>query len=250
MPPIVNSNETRLTSKTKNIFIDVTGVDLNKCNIVLNTISVMFSEYCGEKFSVEPVEIVSSYDQSSTITPNLNERAVKTNRTYLNKLASTSLDMKTITTCLEKMALRCEVLSEEELLVQVPIFRSDIMHPCDIAEDLAISFGYNNIQKKSLITLCHGSQTPINKLTELIRIEFSNSEFIECLTFSLLSKKDNFHNLNIKEYDCVEITGSKTPEFEVFRSSLMPGLFKTIESNRDLKVILIHTASFQDLRDL
>lgn len=28
----------------------------------------------------------------------------------------------------------------------VPIFRGDVLHACDIAEDLAISFGYNNIE--------------------------------------------------------------------------------------------------------
>lgn len=29
--------------------------------------------------------------------------------------------------------------------IEVPFYRTDIMHQCDIAEDLAIGYGFNNI---------------------------------------------------------------------------------------------------------
>jgi len=29
--------------------------------------------------------------------------------------------------------------------VEVPMYRSDILHPCDVAEDVAIAYGYNNV---------------------------------------------------------------------------------------------------------
>jgi len=35
LPPIINSHATRITQKTKNVFIDITGTDLTKCKIVL-----------------------------------------------------------------------------------------------------------------------------------------------------------------------------------------------------------------------
>ncbi len=40
-----------------------------------------------------------------------------------------------------------EVLSIEGDLINIsaPFYRSDILHQCDIAEDFAIAFGYNNI---------------------------------------------------------------------------------------------------------
>lgn len=33
----------------------------------------------------------------------------------------------------------------EKVCVKVPPVRSDILHPCDIAEDIGIAYGYNNI---------------------------------------------------------------------------------------------------------
>lgn len=35
----------------------------------------------------------------------------------------------------------------KELKVEVPFVRSDILHACDIAEDVGIAYGYNNIPK-------------------------------------------------------------------------------------------------------
>ena len=32
-------------------------------------------------------------------------------------------------------------------MVEVPPTRADVLHPCDIAEDIGIAFGYNNIPR-------------------------------------------------------------------------------------------------------
>ena len=46
MPPIINSEHSKITLNTRNVFIDVTATDLTKLGIVVNIISTMFSEYC------------------------------------------------------------------------------------------------------------------------------------------------------------------------------------------------------------
>ena len=45
------------------------------------------------------------------------------------------------------MSLKTEVKGEDELHVQISPTRHDIIHPCDIYEDVAIGYGYNNIEK-------------------------------------------------------------------------------------------------------
>jgi len=42
---------TKITLDTKNVFIDVTGTDLNKCKIVLDTLVTMFSCHCSGQFT-------------------------------------------------------------------------------------------------------------------------------------------------------------------------------------------------------
>ena len=45
------------------------------------------------------------------------------------------------------MYLKTEVNKDNELLVEVPPTRHDVIHPCDIYEDIAIAYGYNKIHR-------------------------------------------------------------------------------------------------------
>lgn len=97
------------------------------------------------------------------------------------------------------MSLNCEkTLNEKELLIKVPPTRSDILHACDIAEDLAIAFGYDNIKKIPTTTICNGYQQPISKLTEIFRQELAMSGYTEALTFALVSKEDAIIKMGYK----------------------------------------------------
>lgn len=51
MPPIINSEHSKITLNTRNVFVDVTALDETKLAIVVNMIVTMFSEYCGEPFT-------------------------------------------------------------------------------------------------------------------------------------------------------------------------------------------------------
>lgn len=46
MPPIINSEHSKITLNTRNVFIDVTATDQTKLDIVVNIVAAMFSEYC------------------------------------------------------------------------------------------------------------------------------------------------------------------------------------------------------------
>lgn len=71
--------------------------------------------------------------------------------------------------------------------VVVPPTRHDILHACDILEDVAIAYGYNNIEKTFPKVNTVGSQFFLNKLTDQLRYEISRSGYTEALTFSLVS---------------------------------------------------------------
>jgi phenylalanyl-tRNA synthetase beta chain len=50
LPPIVNGDHSKIGLHTKNIFIDATGTDLKKLEIVLDTLVTLFSQYCRTPF--------------------------------------------------------------------------------------------------------------------------------------------------------------------------------------------------------
>ncbi len=236
VPPIINGMHTKMTINTKNVLIDITGLDYTKCVIVLKILIAMFSKYCSEPFTVEQVKVTTTKNGESKLYPDCEPRKFVTNIDYLKQ---TSGIPKTVTTdeivdLLAKMELSSKQLNEKELEVNAPITRSDILHQCDIAEDLAIAYGYNKIEKLNVNTLCHGKPQPYNKLSDLFRNEMAYNGYVEFLNMALLSKKDMFNNLLEENEDekTAKISYSKTKEFEYIRNSLIPGILKSIEANK------------------
>lgn len=45
------------------------------------------------------------------------------------------------------MSLKSKVKDNDKLVVEIPPTRHDVIHPCDIYEDIAIAYGYNKIEK-------------------------------------------------------------------------------------------------------
>ena len=235
LPPIINSQHTKMTLNTHNVLLDITGIDLTKCEIVLNTLIAMFSVYCKNPFTVEEIKVINQKTGEGKIYPDLTPRKFQVDINYLKTITGIyDILPEKITKLLEKMELSAKILNPNEIEVLVPITRSDILHPCDIAEDLAISYGYNNIKKELTTTKTHGVQQPYNKLADLFRDEMAMGGYVEFLTMALLSHKDMFTNLLSEKRDdkTVQILYSKSKEFEYIRSSLIPGILKSIEGNK------------------
>lgn len=232
MPPIINSDHSKITLNTKNVFIDITANDLTKAHITLHTIIAAFSQYCDDMFTVEPVKVIDPQGREH-VTPRMNERDVQVDVGYINRIIGTKLSSVEICKLLNKMSLTSQEESESKVKVRVPITRSDILHPCDIAEDVGIAFGYNNIEKRLPKTITIAKQQPLNLLTDLLRAEIAQAGFIEIMTFALISFDENYDKLR-RERDnlAVEISNPKTLDFQMPRTTLLPGLLRTLASNK------------------
>jgi phenylalanyl-tRNA synthetase beta chain len=238
LPPIINGEHSKIKLSTKNVFIECTATDLTKANIVLNMVVTMFSQYCSVPFQVEPVEVIYEATQEKQLLPDLSNREFDVSLGYLNKGIGIEVTLDKARELLNKMQLWSKTVDLEKglLKVIVPPVRTDIIHPCDIMEDLAIAFGYNNIQKTFPKSMTIAKQQPLNKLSGLLRELCAQAGFTEALTWSLISKKDNFLNMRL---DPTEIAAAvelgparKSLEFEIVRTSLIPGLLKTLSHNR------------------
>lgn len=53
MPPIINSEHSKITLNTRNVFIDSTATDPTKLAIVIDVLVMMFAQYCQEPFTYE-----------------------------------------------------------------------------------------------------------------------------------------------------------------------------------------------------
>merc|ERR1719297_710317 len=238
LPPIINGEHSKITLNTKNIFFEVTATDLTKASIVLDTLVTMFSQYCDKPFTVEPVQTVLPGGEILTY-PKLNSRTETVSAKKVNSNIGISLSPDRMAELLTKMCLPTSV-SGDQLTVTIPPTRADVLHPADIYEDVAIAHGYNNIVKTIPKTLTVAKQLPINKLTDQLRESTAQAGFTEALTFSLCSRDDVATKMrkDIKNIPAVHISNPKTLEFQVARTSLLPGLLKTVQANRKMPLPL------------
>ncbi|XP_033097809.1 phenylalanine--tRNA ligase beta subunit-like [Anneissia japonica] len=237
MPPIINGDHSKLTTETKNIFIESTATDLTKAKIVLDTLVTMFSQYCTEKFQVESVEVIYEEDGRSCIYPELQYRHEVIPVDLINKKIGINESADDIASLLTKMCLASEVVDNgENVNVEVPPTRADVIHACDVIEDVAIAYSYNRIKERIPQTSTVGAQFPINKLSDLLRQEVAASGYTEALTFALCSRDDISVKLlkELKDTKAVHIGNPKTLEFQVARTTLLPGILKTIACNKNM----------------
>ncbi|KJH45321.1 phenylalanine--tRNA ligase, B5 domain protein [Dictyocaulus viviparus] len=240
MPPIINGNHSKITLNTKNVFIEATATDLHKAVVVLDTIVVIFSQYCQEPFTVEPVEVFYEKDGRREIYPELKCREMMVRVSQINAKIGFQLDAQTMAELLTRMSLDAEIVAENTLKVIIPPSRHDILHECDIAEDVGIAYGFNNLVPRLPESNTVAIAFPLNKLSDLLRCEIAAAGWTEALNFALCSRED----ISVRLRDqkalsmAVHISNPKTQEFQVARSSLLPGLMKTLSSNRDMPLPL------------
>lgn len=219
-PPIINSNRTKICKETKDIFIEVTGTDFNKVNTALKLILYNFR---GKK-----VESVKISGESEIVTPIFNNYSYKMLISEINRKLNINLSSLEIKNLLERMMH--EVIIEDDILyIKISDARSDVLHECDIIEDIAISYGYNNLKMTSAQIFTVGKEDPLNKFVDKIRLELALSGYNEALTLTLISKSEN--SLNHGNDNAVVLSNPKSKEYEVVRTSLLPGILKSISSN-------------------
>ncbi|KAF4085749.1 hypothetical protein AMELA_G00098850 [Ameiurus melas] len=240
MPPIINGDHSKISVNTRNVFIECTATDVTKAKIVLDTIVTMFSAYCDEPFTVEEAEVVYP-DGRMFSYPELAYRTETLSADFINRRVGISETTDSIALLLTRMCLRSEVTGEtDQIQVEIPPTRSDVIHACDIMEDAAMAYGFNNIARTTPRTYTVANQLPLNKLTELLRSDLAAAGFTEALTFALCSREDIADKLgkNITETRAVHISNPKTAEFQVARTTLLPGLLKTVAANRKMALPL------------
>ncbi|XP_036322950.1 phenylalanine--tRNA ligase beta subunit isoform X1 [Rhagoletis pomonella] len=240
LPPIINGDHSKITLQTRNVFIECTATDLTKAKIVLDTLVCMFSVHCSEKFTVEPCDVIQPNGTVVTY-PELKVRQKEISARKANANIGIQEEPASIADMLTRMYLESEVTEGgDNILVRIPPTRHDVLHACDIYEDVAIAYGYNNI-KKSLPAFMHiAKQFPLNKLTEQLREQVAQAGFTEAITFTLCSRDDIASKLNksIDSIAAVHIANPKTLEFQVVRTTLLPGLLKTLVANRKMPLPL------------
>ncbi|KAF2503284.1 phenylalanyl-tRNA synthetase [Lophium mytilinum] len=254
LPPIINGDHSKITLDTKNVLIEITATDKTKVEIVCHMLVAMFAGYAE---AVEPLKIVSPHNQESREEPDLTPREMQAEVPYLNQVTGLDLSPSEISHLLQRMGYDAKPNPTDDSLlsISVPITRADVLHQADIMEDLAIAYGFNKLPRfYPNKTASVAAPLPINKLSDIVRLEGAMAGFSEVMPLILCSHDENFAWLNRKDdgTTAIRLQNPKTAEYQIVRTSLLPGLLKTLNSNKHrsvpLKIFEVSDVGFKDLK--
>lgn len=230
MPPIINSHGTAITLKTKDLFIDVTGTDPKTVKEVLNIVTTALSDRGGEIHSV-----IIEYPRLVEDTPDLSPQIVKLDLKYVNNLLGVKLGLEDVIKLLEQMRFDAvEFTGAKQTIVEVtvPAYRTDIMHPIDLVEDIAIAYGYQNFKPELPPLFTVGQESENEQFSRKVISLMTGLDFQEALTYILSNKTKLFTKMNVKEQEIVQTVNPRTAEFTSVRSWLLPSLIEALTFNQ------------------
>ena len=149
-----------------------------KTKICLAILAAQFSEHCDDEWKHKVEQVKITYEgapERSELTPSMDYLDFEVELEYINRILGINIDANKVKSCAEKMGLVLKDTSDdgETLKIEVPPTRADILHPCDLIEDIGIGYGFNNIAKVFPPNNTVGAYQPANKFTDLLRAELA-----------------------------------------------------------------------------
>ena len=228
-PPIINSREIgEVRVGDSELLVEVTGTDLHMVLLTLNILAVNLADRGA---SIEPMEVAYPYatdlgktlrtpidfSQSQRISPNAVEQAL-----------GTPLGTKPIQHALSAYGYTVKS-TWNSLSVKLPPYRNDLMHVVDVAEDVAISQGYDSFSPLMPAAFTVGLVSPISQISDRIRDLMIGFGFQEMFSNILASRQELIDDMNLigTEYGyVVEVDNAMSLSYSCLRRSILPSLLK------------------------
>lgn len=230
--PIINSEDTKVVPGTKDLFVDVTGVEPRLVEKILNTLVTALLELCPGSTAEQVTISVPGKDTYAT--PDLTPQKVEFDPALPARRIGIPVDDAQVKELLLKMGHGVADGPDEKITVEVPAYRNDILHPVDLVEDVAIAYGYHNIVPSLVPTFTVGVETPRSALMNRVRQALTGLGYNEVLTLILSNEPDQFDKLRrTNPQQHVLVSHPISVEQTMIRTSLLPGLLDTFSVNTD-----------------
>ncbi|MCP4751623.1 MAG: phenylalanine--tRNA ligase subunit beta [Proteobacteria bacterium] len=227
MPPIINSEETKLVVGSSRFFIDITGLTKDAVVKSLDTLVSSLVELGAE---IQTVRM--NYPDYSVPTPDLSPGKIEIKYEEAQRWLGIDFTRDEMVHYLEKMRLDVEP-NGDAYEVSYPAFRTDIKHEVDIFEDLAIGYGFKNIQTRLVPNMTVGNARAEEILSNTVRDAMLGLGITEVMSLMLESEERQFAKHLLEPGEQHVIVGNpKTSEQKVIRTHMLTGIMETFQKNR------------------
>jgi len=222
-PPIINAAVTTVTTKTKNLFVEVTGI--NKADAE-DMLSVVVTILQSAGFTLENIQISGAKNSS----PKLQEKKMIVDSSLINQTLGLNLNTSKIITSLKKSRLNA-MSKGKNIICTIPAYRFDIFGPMDLVEEVALGYGIQNFEPTMTPSQTIGQINPISIELKSLNQIMIGLGFLEALNSSLSSKRVLYNMINRNSENIISVLDSKSQEHNILRDSILPGLIENLSRN-------------------
>ena len=222
-PPIINASVTAVTTKTKNVLVEVTSLDKDAAEDMLSVV-VAILQIAG----FEIIQLTISGGKNST--PRLNSRKIQYDTRLTEQILGLNISPSTMTSSLKKCRLDA-IQKGTKIQCTIPRYRFDVFGPMDIVEEIALGYGIDNLTPKLSPSQKLGEKSLMTKKLEIVSKITVGFGFTEALNSSLTSKKILFDFLNRDSSQMISVIDSKSQEHTILRDTILPGLIENLSKN-------------------
>ena len=222
-PPIINSSMTIVTTKTKNLLVEVTGLDKNDVEDMLSVVATVLQSAGFELCSVK----ISGAKNSN---PKFNQRKILINTNFVNAMLGLNISPGKIISALKKCRLEA-TSKNKNIICTVPRYRFDIFGPMDLVEEVALGYGIENLKPNLSASKTLGQKNKkSNDLNSMCQIMVGLG-YMEALNSSLTSKRILYDLTNRDSSKIISVMNSKSQEHTILQDFILAGLLNNLSSN-------------------
>ncbi len=222
-PPIINSALTTVTTKTRNLLVEITGTGKADAEDMLAVVATVLQ---SAGFSLETLGV--SGPKNST--PSLKTRHMTLDPSLANQTLGLNLGRSAVASALKRSRLDASV-RKGMIECTIPAYRFDILGPMDLVEEVALGYGIQNLDPVLSPSQTLGQASPVSSALSLLDQTMIGLGFLEALNSSLTSMDTLYTLTNRKPQNPFSVLDSKSREHTVLRDSILPELLENLSRN-------------------
>lgn len=220
LPPIINATGAgQIAPDTRNLLIDVTGISPKTVREMINILAHNFLD------TGSPVKTVTiQYPDHAWITPDLTRQPIPFSAKFLNEMLGTAIPK----THLGKYLSRMDLTVTGTDVILVPTYRTDILSEIDIAGDLLVAIGLDNLQPEPTALRFHtGESDPLRQYVYTVSDMAQRMGLMEVKSF-VLTDPDVMAWFSS---DAIQAGNAKNRTLSATRTTLQAGLLDILSRN-------------------
>ena len=227
-PPIINGTVTQVREDTRDLFLDVTGLDEMACRYSLRILATMLAERGA---TIEAVDVV--YPDRKVTMPDLEPAERRVALDDILPWAGLDLTAEEAARALQVMGYDAQPAEDgAHLDLLVPPYRMDIMHDVDVAEDVSIGFGYERVRGVLPEVPTLSRDLPDEAVYRNVHSAFRGRGYTEVMSFMLSSPEEQYGSMRLPEDEAAtRITNPITEHYTIVRTQLVPDLLAFLSKN-------------------